>query len=287
MTSPFDYRGPEFLAFYLLFGMVALVALYAVRRLGESDDPPPVNFNDPYLIGYLRGGWREPIRIATISLIDRGFLKADGANVTAAPDRPWTALRGVMEPTVARFFSARAAAAGAFQDAGCRGAADTYKSQLTELGLLPDEGARLRQAIWFLIAAGALWGVAGYKLYLAAQRGRHNIQFLVFFAIVFTLIAWFVSRPRVTRRGAALITSLKTLFQPLSDRAGTLLQGANPNEVLLLAAVFGMGALPEGLTPYSKALYPAASSSGCGSSSSCGSSCGGGGCGGGCGGCGS
>jgi hypothetical protein len=49
-----------------------------LRRAGESAEPPAVNLSDPYLIAYLRGGKNEVLRIATVTLIDRGYLTVLG-----------------------------------------------------------------------------------------------------------------------------------------------------------------------------------------------------------------
>jgi hypothetical protein len=83
MFSPFDLRGPEFLLFYLLFGACVLAALFLLRYTGEATDPPQLNLSDPYLIAFLRGGRNETLRVATVSLIDRGFLQVAGNKVSA------------------------------------------------------------------------------------------------------------------------------------------------------------------------------------------------------------
>lgn len=293
--SPFDYAGPQFLVFYLALGTLVLLALFAMRHLGESDDPPPVNFTDPYLIAYLRGGRHEAIRLATLSLIDRGFLKVEGDVVMGMPDRPPSALRVPVERSTAEFFAARATAPSAFQNVDCIRATAPYEDELLRLRLLPDNAVRSARLLRFAVAAAVLLGVAGYKLVLAAERGRHNVGFLIILAIAFPIAAYPVSRSRLTRRGRALVRNLQTLFAPLAGRSASLRPGANPNEMMLLAAVFGVAAVPVSLSAYARTLYPkaAAGGSGCGAacgSSSCGSSgssCGGGGCGGGgCGGCG-
>jgi uncharacterized membrane protein YgcG len=138
------------------------------------------------------------------------------------------------------------------------------------------------------IALIILWTFSLTKLALAYARGRSNVGFLIILTLISTVIAVKVARPRLTGRGSAMVASLRTLFQSLKQRASTLMPGSAPNELLLLSAVYGVGALPTDSFPFIKKLYPqasASSSSSCGSS--CGSGCGGGGCGGGCGGCGS
>lgn len=79
--NPFDFRGPEFLAFYLILSVVVLIALYRYRLFVESGPPPRIDLSDPYLIAYLRAGEYEAARIALVSLVDRGLLTANGMTV--------------------------------------------------------------------------------------------------------------------------------------------------------------------------------------------------------------
>ena len=56
--NPFDLPGPEFLFFYLVFGIVILVAVVLIRRGGETAGNTP-RLTDPYMIAYLRAGEDE------------------------------------------------------------------------------------------------------------------------------------------------------------------------------------------------------------------------------------
>jgi uncharacterized protein (TIGR04222 family) len=93
MVSPFDLRGPEFLVFYLVLGAWVLLGLYLARRWGQATDPPQVNLTDPYLIAFLRGGKNEVLRVATVSLIDRGLLEVSGTQVTSVRGQSAAELR--------------------------------------------------------------------------------------------------------------------------------------------------------------------------------------------------
>src|SRR6185436_11482472 len=97
--------------------------------------------------------------------------------------------------------------------------------------------------------------------------------------LIFAIVAARSGRPFRTARGDALLADLRTLFRRLKDRAGSLRAGGATADAALLAAVFGLSALPASGFAYAKRLYPrAATSSGSScSSTSCGSSCGGGG----------
>jgi uncharacterized protein (TIGR04222 family) len=134
------------------------------------------------------------------------------------------------------------------------------------------------------LAVAFVWAVAVVKLYVAASRGRHNVGFLVFLAVSAPFLLYPAANPHRTARGDALMADLKTLFAALKDRASSLRRGGATAEAAMLAAVFGVAALPEEQWYYVREMYPKAqSASNCGSScgSSCGSGCGGGGGGGG------
>jgi uncharacterized protein (TIGR04222 family) len=285
-VNPFDLTGPEFLAFYLALGAAVMAVLGFLRHAGEVDDPPLVNLADPYLIAYLRGGKNETVRVATTSLIDRGLLTVAGSSVSIAPGRSAEELRVPIEKSLVIFFRKTADAASAFK-ASWQSETESYERELIRLELLPGAQRKTAQTLRGGIGIAFLWTVALVKILVALQRGRSNIQFLIILAILFAFAAWKIATPRLTRKGLAMVASLRILFRALQDRATTLLPGRNPNELLLLAAVFGVSTIPAGAFPYTKSLYPKAASDGSSCGSSCGSGCGGGGCGGGCGGCGS
>jgi uncharacterized protein (TIGR04222 family) len=292
MPSPFDLRGPEFLVFYLALGGWVLLGLYLVRRWGEAADAPQVNLSDPYLIAFLRGGKNEVLRVATVSLIDRGLLEVSGTQVTSVRGQSSAALRIPIEQHVFARFETPAEAASVFKLDVFDHEMDGYESELARLDLIPGERAKRAQNARLAVAILVLGGVALIKILVAMARGRSNVGFLIILAIAFGFGSERLARARLTRRGTAMLSSLRTLFDGLKDRAPLLRAGETSDEVLLLAAVFGVGAIPARFFPNVHALFPRASSSpasGCGSAcgSSCGGGCGGGGCGGGCGGCGS
>ena len=282
MASPFDLHGPQFLVFYVALGACALLVLALLRHAGESSQPCPVNLSDPYLIAYLRGGKAETLRVATMCLVHRGFLTPQGSNLAAAPGYPRAALRIPLEQRLYDHFSVQSAATSVFKSGRFDRDLQPYKEQLERLDLIPNTIARMAQNFRAAVAIVVLWLAAGIKIVIALSLGRSNVRFLVILSVVFAIAAIGVARTRQTRRGAAMVSSLRTLFGSLKQRTPTLLPAANPDELLIVGAVFGAATA----FPLAKTLYPKASSSGsCGSS--CGSSCGGGGCGSGCGGCGS
>jgi uncharacterized protein (TIGR04222 family) len=281
---PFDLTGPEFLVFYIALGVCVVVALRWWQPGGDGSESPAANLSDPYLIAYLRGGKNEALRVATVSLIDRGVLTVSGSKVSTASDRSPNVLRIPIEQSLAGYFQKTAPAASVFKASILD--ANVYERELIRAGLLPDPQERAICAIKLSAGVFVLWSVALVKISVALSQGRSNIQFLIALTVIFTVLAFKFGLPRLTRKGVATVANLRLLFRSLQLRASTLVAGRNANELLLLAAVFGVGTIPASVFPHAKQLYPQAAPSGsCGSS--CGSGCGGGGCGGGCGGCGS
>jgi len=299
--SPFDLRGPEFLLFYLIVSTIALVGLFTSRRWVEPSGPIKVDLSDPYVIAYLRGGKNELLRVSTISLIHRGLLKVSGTNVSMTSPHVADGVRIPLERELLSHFKESREASSVFSEAHFSSGAEPYGQSLERLGLLPDDAVRTSRRRILGLALVVLWGVAGIKIVVALSRGRTNIGFLILLSILFAFAAYKVTHDRLTFRGKAMLGDLQLLFGSLRDRVST---GFNPNELALLAAVFGIAALPISAFPYAQTLYPKAASSrnfwdgssnsSCGSSGGCGSGgdagggggCGGGG-GGGCGGCGS
>src|SRR5712691_7168931 len=282
--SPFDLPGPLFLVFYLFCGAVVLIGVAMLHNFAESRDTAKVNLSDPYLIAYLRGGRQEALRVATVSLIDRGLLKVSGSKITSVASNAANGVRSPLERQLLKLAQAPKEAASVHSEHCFDSDMDRYEAELVQLGLMPTGSLKTERAQRLVLVLAILWGVATTKIVLALERGHTNIQFLVILAIVFGVIGYKITHPRQTGRGKALLADLGTLFGSLKDRLASFHPGSNPNELALLAAVYGVGAIPRDIFPHAKTLYPPAGSSG---GSSCGSSCGGGGCGGGCGGCGS
>jgi uncharacterized protein (TIGR04222 family) len=227
-----------------------------------------------------------------LSLIDRGLLKADGERVAAEPHAAEMVRRPV-EKAVMAFFARPREAREIFSDAASGATVEEYKRALACEGLLAD-GAVFRNRMPAVLAALViLVGVSLTKIVIALGRGRHNIGVLVFLTIVFTLWAIATCFWKRTGAGEAVLRDLSLRFSSLKGRAGSIRPGGMTNEASLLAAVFGLAALPAVYFPYLGTLFPKAASTadgsysgGCGGGDGGSSGCGGGGCGGGCGGCG-
>ncbi len=293
--SPFDLRGPEFLLFYLVLGVIVLVALRVSRRLAEPTEAIKVDLSDPYLIACLRGGTNEVLRVSTISLIHRGLLQVSGSLVSIASPQAIDGIRNPVERELLLYFNQPREASSVFSDPRFPSIMERYNQYLENYGLLPNRWVRANRERLLGVGLLVLWGVALIKIVVALSRGHTNLGFLLVLSILFGVLAFKLVQPRLTLRGKAMLADMRLLFGGLKSRPATRF---TPADVALLAAVFGAAAIPVSVFPYAQTLYPKAiaterqlgwAGSSCGSSSSCssGGGCGGGGCGGGCGGCGS
>jgi uncharacterized protein (TIGR04222 family) len=290
--SPFDLRGPEFLVFFLVLSVAAGLLAWFLRW---QWDPAPVageRMEDPYLLAFLCGGRRHLLRVAVLSLIDRELLQAKGDTLRTAGVKCLDKCPRYLDQAILESCLTPAKAGEVFQNARVLALAAEYEHQLVDLGLVPDQALKTRRLLLFGAVAGPLLAISVTKMIVALDRGHHNIGFLVLLSIVSLVVIFKVCTPFRTQAGLRAVTHVKDLFRGLNSRGKSLRLHAPTNELVLLAAVFGVTALPDsvvGILKPMKLYRDTAAGSSCGSS--CGgstSSCGGGGCGGGgCGGCGS
>lgn len=288
---PFNLPGPEFLVFFAILAVVLLVALAKIVRRGDGGERPKLAFNDPYQIAFLRGGADEAVAVAAFSMLDRGLLHQAGDQVIATSATGERIARHALERRLLGHFASRRDLDSIRESSLTATANAQYVPKLEQLGLLPDMPARRARFGLAALASGGLLAVAATKIAVALAAGRHNIVFLIILASVAIILAFMVSRPRLTAKGKATLQDLRTLFRGLHQRIGAIRRGGGTADAVMAAAVFGLGVLPLATFPFLEDLRGKSSSGsdggggggGCGSSDG-GSSCGGGG---GCGGCGS
>ncbi|HEX6096484.1 MAG TPA: TIGR04222 domain-containing membrane protein [Thermoanaerobaculia bacterium] len=293
--NPFDLRGPQFLLFY---AVLTVVLIYVTRRVrmaldGDHPHPQPTSslVSDPYLIAHLRGGAKEAVRVALLSLIDRGLIVYDGGKTlkTAAGVTPEHGRRAIEQAALRLYADGATVNELPSLESTC----EEYTRELQRLRFFPDDALNARRKrlrnVMLLIAGG----VGGVKMIVGLQRGR-PIAFLVIAVLVALLLISAAAMANRTKHGDAFLQDVRRLFSGLRSRAGAIRVGGGTAELALLAAAFGVWAVPSAVFPQGRHLFAvqstssqSSSGSSCGSSSgsSCGSSCGGGG--GGCGGCGS
>jgi uncharacterized protein (TIGR04222 family) len=312
--NPFELRGPEFLLFYFCFGLAVIIAIIVLRRRAESGDAPRIDLGDPYLIAYLRGGEDEALRLAVISLVDRGALAMDGKFIRRADHATSGMVKYPIEYEALKKFDSTGEEASVFEgasvlgDAGLKSALQPYRDKLERAGLMPDANVRRDRRMRLLLALMALGVVGVIKIQIGLSLGK-PVALLVVMMIAAMVIAAAFSFPRLTALGKATLEDITNLYSGLRTRINSFSPGGGSAELAMFAAVFGVAALAGTPFAYAEDLFRRTTSSwswGTSASSSCGtsscssggssdggSSCGGssdggGGCGGGgCGGCGS
>jgi uncharacterized protein (TIGR04222 family) len=78
LSNPLNFKGPEFLSFYLLVASTAMVLVIILRwylRKPAFQEPDVSNSLDAYEIGYLAGGNVRAVDAAIASLVQRGHLQ--------------------------------------------------------------------------------------------------------------------------------------------------------------------------------------------------------------------
>jgi uncharacterized protein (TIGR04222 family) len=249
MINPLELTGPNFLIFYMLLGTLVLALMYLLRRLSESGAVPRVDYSDPYLIAYLRGGELETMRVAAVSLIDRGFLILSNRRLELVNDRAIDLVRRPVEAAVLRRAQATNDLMLFFDSRTIRRTTVEYKETLQRLRLLPDAHIYRVRMLILAAALAVLIGFALASAVTAAMRGRYNIFYLILLAAFFCGVAIKYYNPLRTALGDALLTDLRTLFQSLKNRASMIRAGGATGEAVLLMAVFGINALPGATFP--------------------------------------
>jgi uncharacterized protein (TIGR04222 family) len=290
--NPFTWPGERFLLFYLVLAVVLAIACYMLlRRSGRDGKPVRVNdlTTDPYSIAYLRGGAAEAARVAIFNLVDRGILDFEGKRVhTVKPAGDATkALRRPLDRAIVTLARSPVTVTSLAAAGPVRKEAEAYAPALAAQGLVDTAEERRMRRNFALAALGVLVGVAFMKVAYALSRGRSNVAFLIILMVISCIVVLAISMRRRTGRGSEMLASVKTLLNRLHGDTGRLKAGGQTNEALLLAAAFGLAALPTAAFPVVEQMFPrpqgGGDSGGGSDSSSCSSSCGGGG---GCGGCG-
>ena len=294
-VNPFDWSGPWFLLAYLIFGLLVyyLARELLIRQELRNPHAQLSLADDPYRIAYLRGGALEAVKIAAIVLVDRGLLRADGPLLeTASADSLRFAShdieRDVLRLYLGRQGHSKELAAQADMLPSCR----AYQDSLTQQELLvgPPLLRRRERITW--PAHYLLLTVAAVKAVIAISRQHYNLLFLALLLAIFLLMLRGLRTQATSWSAQRLLTDLRMLFGRLNQRAARLQAGSSSADMALLAAIFGLGALPPSVYAYVAELYPVprhssdSSSGGTGDSSSGGGDGGGDGGGSGCGGCG-
>jgi len=171
---------------------------------------------------------------------------------------------------------------------------EDYRQELLRAQLLAGPATIKSRLTVCLLVMACLIALAGAKIHVALATGHHNIDLLVVLMLVAVTALLIPAAQKRTALGRRALEQLRGLFAALQWRSSEA--SAVPSEAALLAAVFGVYALPGESRKAWGQIWGSTSGAGGadsaggdgGGSHSCGSggggSCGGGGSG--CGGCG-
>ncbi len=283
--------GPQFLLLYSVLALLANFGLRGYFRRNEARASTPVmDFaQDPYQIALLRGGSREAVAVAMVNLVDRGLLVESDGRVNASRSDAGQRVRRPLEQAILARAGNWVAPEELLEAPAVIAACREYEGQLGARRLLADARVRAERYTAFVIVLTVMLGIAGARIANAVMHGRHNILFLIILSAICGIALFAAYRRRLTGLGDETLHKMRTLFGRLKERNAGIAAGGASTDAVLVAAVFGLSALPANAFPYAQRLNPKPKNNGdgggdSGSSSSDSGGCGGGGCGGGCGG---
>lgn len=255
--NPFLWSFPAFLAFYLLYGVALLVLQRRwIKRDGQAASVDLQQLaSDPFRIAYLRGGAAETVKIATISLVDRGLLINKRSNVQI---RDLDALKLAQHPIEKDVLQHYLKMDSIFHmpTKSMRAICDVYRDELTRQGLVITSQQKNKRRMQAAAVITCFLTVMLFKLAIDAERGNHNAELVVNFAIVFIIMAIVRARQQRTAAGDAALRDLNKQFGRLKARSHMLRPAVHNENVTLAAAIFGTEYLPDEYFPFIERLYP-------------------------------
>lgn len=256
--NPLDLTGPEFLRFYLLYGVAVLAVAWVARSLVLRATTPPLSSRwapgiypraeDAYAIALLRGGPMEAVRTLLGQLVSTGLARVEDGKLHAAGsavdgNRPLQPIEVDAWRSLAPGSRVEVATAERRIHRAVEPRLTEISRQLASEGLLHtverDAGFWPIQLLaWLLIAGAGL-----LKLQVAFSRGRTNVGFLILLLIAFTLAILILLRPPRRRpAGQEYLLWLREAHHGLIGRTEERRPGSG--ELALMAGIFGLSAVP-------------------------------------------
>jgi uncharacterized protein (TIGR04222 family) len=290
----FDLPGPEFLALYVVLGILTFVISIALRQRvmnrfeAANQAIPEPRAWPPEVVAYATGGDLGVLRMAIAGLTRRGLAQPLPSGRFHCIDAARSENTSDLSPAESALFAAGRVLKHE------RGTTLQSCLPLMEAALAPirTEAERLGVALdaawkWSYVSAARLpWLpvilVGVIKAGVGASRGRPIALLVLTMVGYFVLAAKLGNTPRPQRARAivARLAERATALKPAMRQSPEML---TPHEAMLGAALFGLTAFGNELAAFDRQVQSATvadtTTSSC-SSSSCGSSCGGG-----CGGC--
>lgn len=304
--NPLDMTGPEFLRFYLVYGLCGLALAGLLRLLWNHGVAANAELrwepgyypqgDEAYGIALLRGGRTEAARALLSKLLAEDFIAVKHGEVRKTEKAKDLFGLDSLERLSVQSLAPRQTPAGAEIVIESQTALAGLQEDLERQGLVPPQDARNRLLGLCGLALLMVPGLGVLKLTVALGRGKMNIGFLLILLAVYTAATLvLLLPPRRTAAGRRYLTWLQSSHQSLRDRLESG-RREQPAEIALAAGIYGTTLLVVPPSPPQRKKEEGGGGCGsCGGGSSSGGdggggggSCGGGGCGGGgCGGCGS
>ena len=175
--NPLDLTGPVFLEFYALYGASICLALFWLRHLTEPYDPRRAVPTDPQTVAYLRGGPTEAIRVAILTLLERGVLSEAGNSINLSKDVTLSHQASPLERAVFEHFRGNGSGCWLLKPETLSDAATAYAEPALQVaGLTPDSAVHAARKRRLTIALAALGGLAALKIVIALSRGHTNVK---------------------------------------------------------------------------------------------------------------
>ena len=242
----FDWRGPEFLAFYILFFPICFVIAFGVRwklRVPAAGDSPRAIELDGYAAAYLNGGKVLTVNTAIANLVTQKALFVDTKNrrfYISQKTKPSS--NSELENVI---YSAAGSTNNTIGD--LRSAAKPIVSLIAEdlkkRGLVvPDAAAQKAISIPLTITFAAI-AVGGIKILVGISRDK-PVGFLVVLCVLSAIATLFTlaRRPLRSRYGDEVLECLQDRHARLR-RVSRNASNISSAEFAMVIGLFGMDAL--------------------------------------------
>jgi uncharacterized protein (TIGR04222 family) len=278
----FDWRGPDFLLFYIvLFAVCFSVAFWLRNRLRVPvADSRPAPDLDGYSIAYLNGGRILTVNTAIANLVNQAGMRVDSKSRRATSLVTKPMFTHELERLI--YAAARSTDGNTISNIrlSAKSAVEPIAETLKERGLVVADAAAKSAILLPLTIALIAIAIGVIKILVGVSRDR-PVGFLIVLCVlslVISLIA-FARRPLRSHYGDAVLKQLQERHTG-PRTLGRNISNVPAAEFAMVMGLFGMNALVGSqLGDLRQSLMAPTGNGG-----SCGGGCGGGSCGGGCGG---
>lgn len=239
-------HSSEFLMAYAVAGVGTVLAVYLLRFWAEGGPIPKSHIDDPRLIACLRGGVEEVIRISTVSLVEKGYLKLDWNVVAVNPEKDQREPTDAVEGRILGLTVTSQPAVSLLSDSRLNDLCADFEEALKKAGLVPNQAQVRGRMIRAVTGLVLILGVGVSKIWIALSEGRSNIWFTVALMTLFSGLVLYSLRSRRTRRGNNFLSGVQRLYQGALFQSDRLRAEGRIEELVLLTSVFGIGALGAG-----------------------------------------